>query len=248
MYSLAVPIFSAHFFLFPTDPVYPVGYLVPIPFLGPVIYIIFSLANIYLVCKVMCSFYFMADHIILTYFVFWELLLHETRLGRGKYKLSNNLRRYPNLIYCHRALQIFLTLYTESIGMLFPLTHIIVLKLSLYSQVSLIRKWNKLDKLTVAILVFASISGQAVWLFALHYSGDMVTESKRTVSSWKGREWKTSGETKFMKKFSKSCRPMTINYHNVYILKRSSILRFLKNVCRGTLRALLTIRNRRRFM
>lgn len=245
-YGSAAVILNAHFFIFPTDPVYPICHLIPIPILGPLTYVLFSLINFYTICKIMCSFLFWTDNIILTYFVFWELMSHETRMGMLKYKVSNNLRKLPNIIYYHRALQICLQMTMNSMGLLLPVTHLVVIKLSLYTQVSLIRKWNQLDNLTIAILLFSWASGQCVWLFALHFSGKMVKESKITLISWKAINiWGNKDNNKFMHKFRKSCKPMTINYHNVYILRRSSILKFLKSVCRGTLRALLTIRNRR---
>lgn len=244
-YSAAVPIFSAHFFLFPADPVYPICQVVTLPYIGPVAYITFSIVVVYTICKVLCTLQFMSENVILYYFVFWELLYHELRMAQPKYKVSNNLRKFPNIVYIHRSLHLFLGMLNSSQGLIFPVTHSIVIKMSVFIQVSLIRKWAQLDNLTICLLLFSWLSGQSIWLGALHFAGRMVRESKNTVITWKAENvWGSRADTKFMGKFRKSCPPMTINYHNVYKLKRSSILKFLKTVCRGALRALLAIKGK----
>lgn len=241
-YTIPSFIFSAHYLFFPTNHLYPSRYLVNIPGLGPFVYIISFFLCFYTVSKVACSFQFMADNILLMFFVFWDLMTKEMRVGQTRYKVSNRIREIPTIIYYHRALELFQKLVMDSVGILLPVAHWIVIKLCLYSQVTLILKWHQLDKLTIAMLMFCWTSGQSMWLFALHFCGRVMKESEKTILSWKtplGINWGSVEDAHYMSKFRKSCKPMVINYQHLIVLKRSSILKFLKTVCRGTLRALL---------
>jgi len=100
------------------------------------------------------------------------------------------------------------------------------------------------DKITRTILMGWTFIGLVVWLVALELSGRLELGSRRLLMSWKNWNWSVPNK-KLLSKFRKSCRPICKRAGSNHLIKRTSVLKFLKGIVRGT-RALLTINGRKR--
>lgn len=91
------------------------------------------------------------------------------------------------------------------------------------------------------MLVLFGVTLQTIWAIVLELSGRFHTQSVRTLASWKGLDFKTGAEKKYMSKFKKGCYPLSIGERGLFIVRRISVLKFLRAIVKGTFRALLTI-------
>jgi len=199
-----------------------------------------------------CSFCFLTDNIMRTVFLFWGLISRELRIGHDIFRhTSHKLRTFPNVVIYFKALQLVVNLLNKSVGVNAPISHVIVSVLCLYCQMSLVLLWKKLTKLNKTIILLTWICGQVIWMGTLHVSGYLVKSSTKTIQSWKkmsyvgglGGNWKsTRREYGLMIRYNKSCKHLAIKYENIFMIKRSTILSFLKTLSRRMIRTLLTLK------
>ncbi len=253
----SILMFSGHYFLFPNDPAYLYQILTNLLLSSStncdgsmdtahfVLFSIYGLLNTFFVIRMQLTLTFVTDLLFLFFFVLAQLISQELRIKiKRSYKTSRNFRRSENLMKFYRTLQILLKYYTESFGLLTMVGHVLMLQMSVYSLTSLITHWGKLSVLTRAILSVCFFLGNAIWLFSLDILGKLVSESEKTIRSWRRLgflAWECKSNLLVMKKFRKSCKPLMIVYGNLYFVKRSTVLSFVKLTSNVTLRALFAI-------
>lgn len=95
--------------------------------------------------------------------------------------------------------------------------------------------------LGVVAWVFAAMNA---WCLTLKFGGLFREKSKETLKSWKMFRGKggTGKGGKYLRKLSKSCRPLFLGTEGYFIMGRLSILKFLRGIVKGTFRMLLTIK------
>lgn len=251
-YISSVLIFSIHFFLFPDDPTYAYNiltkYLANCPILKHLTYYFYALLNFYFVAKMSFTFSFMVDFLHLSFFILAPFL-KEIRWGKGKYKTSGNLRESKNVTKYYRSLQLLFKHYTEALGLLNIVCHVLMLKFSVFVQLSLIVQWDILSEWMRYTLVASLVGANLIWLCSIDVLGRLVTESGKCVRSW----GKIAGilnsknakeDALIMGKFRKSCKPLMITFRSFYCIRRETVLGFLKMTNRLTFRSLLSVRKR----
>lgn len=82
---------------------------------------------------------------------------------------------------------------------------------------------------------------QIIWAWILEICGRYNAESKKTLDSWKFLEHRGKEEKKLMSKVRKSCRPFSFGEKGIFVIKRMTVLKFLRGIVKGTFRALLTL-------
>lgn len=253
---LSLFIFSCHYFIFPWDAAYGYGHLYRL-LIGPkpetsvnglVLYLMYGVFNTYVTTKTYFGLGFIPDTLSLCFFVFSPIIAKEIKIGSAtnSYKSIGALRKIPNLPFCYRTLQILLTLFIESHGLMVVVGMVLMLKLSVCIQLSLRYQWKVLINILRVLLIGSLIVGNGIWMCSMHMLGRLSVSSKKSIKSWMKINNKTvflgsRKELRYMKAFTRSCPCLKIGYCNVYHVKRASMLLYVKQVSRATLKSMLAI-------
>lgn len=217
----------------------------------PLVYIVYGILNTYLLLKVILTFRIMTDNVQMGFFIFARFIRREIRFGwtdgiKKRYKTSMSLRQMSNLTKYYRALHILMGLTIEAIGAELVVGHILMLQLSVFIQLILLTYYDKLSVLNRVLFVMSWIVSSSIWVFSLDMFGRVLSASQKTIGSWMKAKivvWDSHKDFKYFKRFRKSCKPLMLNVENVYLIQRSTVLKFLKWTSQGTIRGILTIRN-----
>ncbi len=248
-YISSIFVYLAHYIIFPQDPAYPCKILIKTFSTSPTfdmsIYLSYGALNLYLVTKMHFLFLFFIDFLFLAFVAIVPFVTKELRLGRANYKTTTYLRRPYSITKYYRSLQLLFIPFTQALALLNVWAHLLMLTFSVFLQVSLIVHWDRIGGWMKAIFITLLCSTNLIWLCSLDVLGRLVVASDKTIKSWT----KISANFKvnridriFLKKFQKSCKPIMISYRGFYVVRRATILGFLKMTNRLTFRTLLTFR------
>lgn len=167
----------------------------------------------------------------------------ELKLGLppGKYTTLNKLRYPPNLVSNWRALELYLREFCQALGFVLIPIQTIFMQLSLFCNVTMIVFGSQLEITSKILLPLCSINPLFAWTLFLTVAGQLFSSSKKTLGSWKLERW-TGAERKFMMKFKRSFRPLSICAGKFFVVRPKSALNFVKGVSRGTFRSLIAMR------
>lgn len=241
--------FSAHYFLFPTDPAYPVYFFlrnISLPsFTRFTVYITFGVAHTYFIFRRVTGFMLLANMNISLVIFFWGILKTEFRTGQkgNNYKTVSAFRSADRISVHFRALQLVMRYFNNSLSIGVPIAHALVMLLSMYCQVLLIKYGRDLPVINLVIIISTWLIGEITWMFTLHAGATLTRNSTRCIGSWtKYGVWSTKKELVQMRKFRKSCCPLAIRHSTFFVIRRASLLGFLRLVTRYTFKALLTVK------
>lgn len=149
------------------------------------------------------------------------------------YRRPRNIRKFYRLLeMTHRRIlgfcsYVFIPLQT------------LALQLILFCTYVLFNHWKTLNRpATIQFfnwLVFATCA----WSSVLQVSGMIYDHSRKTLLSWKLKNWGSRFENRLMSRFRRSCQPLTIGYGKTFVIKRLTVLKFFKAVIRGIFRTML---------
>ncbi|CAL8132167.1 unnamed protein product [Orchesella dallaii] len=182
--------------------------------------------------------------VLITYmFQMVPFVLNEFRMnGVQKYKTMRGFRTARNIMLEYRSIQILHLAFMDVFGNILIPLHFLIMKLVVFSNVVVIRYHNEMHPGVMAMLGIWSILGTAFWCATLALGGYVFRKSLETRRSWKNWKWKSRFDGVIMAKFRKSCKQFMISYGNIYVIRRHSILKFMKGLTCGTFRVLLTIK------
>ncbi|CAL8125315.1 unnamed protein product [Orchesella dallaii] len=175
---------------------------------------------------------------------FVSFVVKEFRLGKESswYKSSGQLRKYPTLCIEYRSVFIFLEEVLEQPGKMLIQTQAMATYFTVYALCILIRnEEGKIRIPTKIVLISWSFFAVVGWSLILWMGGWLYFCGQLILKSWKYHEWTSKSEKKYMNKFRKSCRPVTIHCGNLYTIRRLSVLKFIRGVLEGIFRTLLTL-------
>jgi hypothetical protein len=158
-----------------------------------------------------------------------------------KYRTKDELRRVPNLVLEYRKIELLHKQGMLIYGVLMIPAQSLLAQFILYSNFTLIRHWADLGLTVQVIILTFSFAIFTFWCVILEISGRFYVNSITLIKSWKMLEFKSKGEAKFMSKFIKGCRPLSIGLQGYMKVERLSVLKFMKGIVGGTFRALLTL-------
>ncbi|CAL8121027.1 unnamed protein product [Orchesella dallaii] len=177
--------------------------------------------------------------VILYAFYVTPILIRELRIGRGNYKMSDNLRRSENIRHVFRSIQILQANALCSLGLFALVANASIMMTSLYVNFVLIRYWEMLEMLSSTQLLIAAGVLMGFWTFVLELGRLLFVHGNKVLGSWKGDKWGSPKENKLMKKFQRSCKPIIFCYGKQFVIGRANVLGFFRGVSRGMFRALL---------
>lgn len=184
----------------------------------------------------------------LPFYLFYlaALTIHELHLGRrGRYITTDTIRQSASLRVVFRALQV---LHVRVMGLLGPFifaSHSGIMMIVMYCNCALIQYWSVLQPFTKVPLLMAGIFSGGFWNVVLELGGYMHSRGKRVIHSWNGVESRYTFKGKIMRRFTKSCTPLSIHFGKNFVIRRITLLKYHKGIARGILRALLTTKRGR---
>lgn len=157
-------------------------------------------------------------------------------------KNTKAFRSYEEFPLRYRQFQILHLNFMEVFSsMIIPMQGTIT-NLALFCNFSLIKYNDIMNMTNTAILLIWSVGGTVNWLVALTFTGSMYTKSVRSLNTVKNKDWGSKTKNMVMKRFAKSCKPLSYGYGRMYVIRMVSVLKFIRHLTRGTFRVLLTLK------
>lgn len=177
-------------------------------------------------------------------------VLFEFRVGRkpGKYFAVANLRKPPTLQIAWRTVQVLQLNINNLLGVFLVPTHSFFGDFCVLSVYIIFKHHQMMAVSTKVMLVTWVALSSLFWCLVLLMGGCIHFYGLKVLSSWKYHKWGelTAREKKILSKFGKSCAPLSIAYGKTFVIRRLTVLKFIRGLVKGIFRALLTIGKSRR--
>lgn len=196
--------------------------------------------------KVQCVHYIMISFLIKILALAAQIISREFNLSlsSGKHRSIQPFRYIRNLPTNYRKFENTHHLFMSIAGYFFLPFSFYVNHYVFYCNFILICFIDKLDMHTVFGIIVWDFAAVVVWCTMLHLGGIFREMSKESIRSWMVCRGKggTEKKRKYLKKFAKSCRPLFVGTEGFIVMRKQSVLKFLRGMTRGTFRMLLTLK------
>lgn len=175
--------------------------------------------------------------------VYIPLLVRELPVGKHdhKYSANENLRSPSNIIHVFMTVEILQTKINQLCGVLLLPFQTVITLLFAFSGYVVIRHRDKIGTVPFVLMVSWVTFAPAVWGLLLVMGGYLHSNGLKILNSWKRHTWNSKAEKKLMNKFAKSCRPIMICHQKMFIIRKISVLLYVKSMSRNLVRTLLTL-------
>ncbi len=169
-------------------------------------------------------------------------ILREFRIDHPPYKSISSLRTPQILMLAYRTAQIMHGKGILVIGFFILPTHTIIYKMIVFTSYMIVKHGQEMDNISIAVLVGWAISAATFWVVILVIGGTLHLQGNNLLMSWKYHtKWPDKFQRNLMNKFRKSCKPFELNYGRSYVIKRLTVLKFIRSLSRGIFKALLAL-------
>lgn len=169
----------------------------------------------------------------------------ELKLGSKKYRSHSSLRTSSaNFCIAYRSAYILQRAVNISVGKILIPAYFINTIIPCFSLFILIKHRERVDLATILILSVWALLAPSAMCGILAIGGYLSKKGIKLLNSWKfyeNSQWKSFKERREMKKFRKSCKPISISQGNYYRITKISILLFVKNLCKALVKILITL-------
>lgn len=170
-----------------------------------------------------------------------RILVKELRFGRPKYLSIDSLRKPQNLQIVYRMGQI-LILHTNALfgKILIPIQTFTTL-MSVFGAYVAIKHNDKMKTMSLLMVLGWTLIAAVGWGLCLTLGGYLHSNGQKILGSWRKYEWKSKKERNEMKKFVRSCKPIVICYGKIFVVRRVSLMIFVRGLTRGLVRVILML-------
>lgn len=230
-------LFTLFFIAYPTLP-HLFGSLLPSDklFLLPILHLYHVYSNTILLTQI----YLNVTVMFIYGCVYLPIVIPELRLGRSKYRTSNALRKPDTLIWVYRMVQIIQEVVNQLVGRLLVPSQALFTLEFIFGCYTIIRHTRDLLLIAVLTISIWSIVPSLLWAGFLYSGGYLNSSGRKILNSWKYHHWPNKQVKQSMSKFVRSCRPLALCYGTIFVIRRQTLLIFLRGLIRGLMRALLT--------
>ncbi|CAL8127886.1 unnamed protein product [Orchesella dallaii] len=173
-------------------------------------------------------------------FIVIPFIVLELRLGRKRrYYAVDQLRRPPMLIYTYRTVQVLQQQLNQVLGKILIPTQTVMGKIVVFSAFTVLTNGYRMRLTSIALLGGWSVVMAFAWCTILLMAGYLHLYGKRILLSWKYHEWESKREKSIMSKFRKSCKPIDVRLGNTFVIRRLTVLKFIRQLTRGFFRLML---------
>lgn len=240
-YSLLVFFVAVHHIMYPRASWY-FSHILPseweIPFAASPLII----ANLWIIAGSHSVFVFYALVVLLYCPTLIEIISKELRSNNSFYCTLESLRNAKNLPIVYRSIEILHKVSNGVFSFMAIPTETVASQVILLSNYMLIKYWTELDVTLRAIVMFWSFLTMVFWMGTLRLCAAFHLETMKTRRSWKQLGLRNRQDSKYMKKFEKSCRPLQFGFQGYYLINMMSVLEFLKGIIHSTFMALLALK------
>ncbi|CAL8085921.1 unnamed protein product [Orchesella dallaii] len=166
---------------------------------------------------------------------------NELRIGMGQYKTKNSLRTPKNLMVTFRSFQLLHQIGMACFGVFIVPCQTTFSNMILFSNFMFIRHRAEMQPETNCLLVIWSTLCLLFWMVVLELGGRLHLRGREVLKSWKLHDFGDKSVNRFMSRFRKSCRPLAIQFGRTYVIRRLSVLKFIRGLTVGTFRILLAV-------
>lgn len=169
-------------------------------------------------------------------------MIKELRLDHPPYKSISTLREPDTLMLAYRTSQVLHGKALSVVSFFLLPTQTIVYKMVIFTSYMMLKYGQEMDRTSIAKLIgWTALSG-LFWGAVLVMGGNLHYHGNNVLLSWRyHNQWKDKFQKKIMNKFRKSCKPFQMNYGKTYVIKRLTVLKFMRSLSRGILKALLAL-------
>ncbi len=167
--------------------------------------------------------------------------VNELKIGRLIYLTNDSLRTPQNLQLVYQMSQILMTCINGLFGKLLIPVQTIATLLFIFGSYVAIKHHDKIEIISLLMVLSWSLSAVAGWGGILMLGGYLHSNGQKILTAWKKNPWKYRKERNEMKRFVKSCKPMAICYGKLFVIRRVSLMVFVRGLTRGLKRAILTL-------
>ncbi|CAL8099144.1 unnamed protein product [Orchesella dallaii] len=220
-----------------------IGSAIPSEFFSLPVRLVTTLLQLYLVYSAYSTTAF-AILVVYTYFVSLAPFVNkELHFGRKSYRTLNTLRQPADFVRIYRSFQI-INMHAMSICGYFIIPQQIIFgHFIVFCNTMLITNFHKMPMTTVIILSMWSVTSTVYWSAVLAFGAHLYHRGEIMMNSWRRHTWETQKYRKYMNKFRKSCKPITLHFGRTFVIRRLSVLKFIKGLTVSTFRALAVSMN-----
>ncbi|CAL8143290.1 unnamed protein product [Orchesella dallaii] len=206
------------------------------------VHVISAVQMVYLTAKIILSFSFIMELAVEAAIQLLPLLQNELFVGSKRtYKTKTTLREMANTLVEIRAITILIALLNQTGGILLLPASFLIGNSAVLANTIIIRYWKSMAGVTKLICIVATITMQICWIILVDLCRRLSKYSKLLLQSLQRREWGSKQNYLYVRKWGISCKPYRIAYGKLFIIRRKSVLTFVKNVYRKTFKALAAL-------
>jgi len=176
-----------------------------------------------------------------TYYLFFiPLIKTEFRFKSRKYTTRAWLRKLKKLVGEYTKILVLHRNINTLIGPMIAALHTLVAQVALFSNFTLISRWNKLSLTVKMILGTWTCANLLSWCIMLTLGELMLYTSEKLLHSWK-HYGGSKREKVWIYKYQRACQPLAFRFGTYFSIKPFTILEFLIGIFNRTLRASLAL-------
>lgn len=211
--------------------------------------ILFSLLVIYIILGCWAILQILLLFLLTNFCYTWEILKEfACQDGRSWSKhtfahqhASAGFRSFANIRFHYTQLEILQICFLDIFGVLYVPVNIIATNLALFCNYTLIKRWEELDAAGATILIIWSTLSFIGPPMIYGIVGSLRNLGVKVLLSMKDADWGSKSQNVQMKKYVKGCDPLNYGLGKMFVIKRSTVLVFVRTVSRGTFRTLLAL-------
>lgn len=216
------------------------GSLIPKEYFTPLIKFLVIVYHAYLLLVGHAAVCMFAPAVIMYAYYLAPFYLRELRVGLVKYRTDPSLRTTCNIQVMIRALQLLHEHTLNFLGIWLVIGNGYFMYTVIFCSAVLMCYWSELLPIPKVMLCGICLIFLGFWLFLLELGRYFFVKGAKTMRSWKVCKW--GSNTKQMIKFQKSCRPILLSWGTQFVIRRATVLNFLRGIVRGTFRTLIVMK------
>lgn len=168
-------------------------------------------------------------------------LVKELKIGRLRYYSIDSLRQPQNLQRVYRMGQILMLQINNLFGKLLLPMQTLATLLFVFGAYVAIKHHDKMNTISVLMVLGWTLSAAIGWGLILTLGGYLHSNGLKILTSWRKNVWKYRKERNEMKIFVKSCGPIVVCYGKIFVMRKVSLMIFVRGLTRGLVRVILTL-------
>lgn len=176
--------------------------------------------------------------------MFLTLISTECKPGleTGAYFTSREVRRVENLPGFYRRVEHLLKISLDAFAVIIIPGETFLTVTVVGSSCCMILYWKTFDYVQLFTIMNAHVSCLATIIIVFEIGGRFDLYSRRTLQAWKRFSWGSPEDSKYMKKYQRSLRPLLYNYKEYRKIKRGTLFAILKSIAVNTFRVIATMK------